>query len=419
MFPFGLACGGSLPPHGSRMASVMPFPCSACDTCLRCKAAIRFVVRFVFHHTGTNGVFQPFQAVRNPKSPVFVTTKAGEPLIAQRLTRPNKPRCLSAGPLRPPSAYRIRGSAARAPVRLRHGDVTRGAHHGFAIEGEAIAHDVFVGVGIVFGSIILVVIVAVLSRRGILVGVILTVLVGIVGIFSSVAIVVSIVRIAGFAVIGCRARIAIRHSIRAIFAGMVVSIAVLSRCSTICRYVSVLSRRLPNRLPFLLLLLIRLFRLIARLPLFRHRLRRLFRLRLRLQLRLRLFVRWLLRFAVVRKALCVVIVRCGLSGNILPGNVGNVRSDCVFSIGLLCRFRLARCGFGGHVAAIRHRFVGERGRAGSRGAGQHRNRDKQCGEFSHPRATPAYEAGKRVLHPLHDMSISHGAVANCLCASMP
>ena len=114
---------------------------------------------------------------------------------------------------------------------------------------------------------------------------------GIVGIFSSVAIVVSIVRIAGFAVIGCRARIAIRHSIRAIFAGMVVSIAVLSRCSTICRYVSVLSRRLPNRLPFLLLLLIRLFRLIARLPLFRHRLRRLFRLRLRLQLRLRLFVR--------------------------------------------------------------------------------------------------------------------------------
>ena len=270
-------------------------------------------------------------------------------------------------------------------VRLRHGDVTRGTHHGFAIEGEAIAHDVF----------------------------------GIVGIFSSVAIVVSIVRIAGFAVIGCRARIAIRHSIRAIFAGMVVSIAVLSRCSTICRYVSVLSRRLPNRLPFLLLLLIRLFRLIARLPLFRHRLRRLFRLRLRLQLRLRLFVRWLLRFAVVRKALCVVIVRCGLSGNILPGNVGNVRSDCVFSIGLLCRFRLARCGFGGHVAAIRHRFVGERGRAGSRGAGQHRNRDKQCGEFSHPRATPAYEAGKRVLHPLHDMSISHGAVANCLCASMP
>ena len=128
----------------------------------------------------------------------------------------------------------------------------------------------FVGVGvdIVFGSIILVVIVAVLSRRGILVGVILTVLVGIVGIFSSVAIVVSIVRIAGFAVIGCRARIAIRHSIRAIFAGMVVSIAVLSRCSTICRYVSVLSRRLPNRLPFLLLLLIRLFRLIARLALF-------------------------------------------------------------------------------------------------------------------------------------------------------
>lgn len=363
--------------------------------------------------------FQPFQAVRNPKSPVFVTTKAGEPLIAQRLTRPNKPRCLSAGPLRPPSAYPIRGSAARAPVRLRHGDVTRGTHHGFAIEGEAIAHDVFVGVGIVFGNIILVVIVAVLSRRGILVGVILTVLVGIVGIFSSVAIVVSIVRIAGFAVIGCRARIAIRHSIRAIFAGMVVSIAVLSRCSTICRYVSVLSRRLPNRLPFLLLLLIRLFRLIARLPLFRHRLRRLFRLRLRLQLRLRLFVRWLLRFAVVRKALCVVIVRCGLSGNILPGNVGNVRSDCVFSIGLLCRFRLARCGFGGHVAAIRHRFVGERGRAGSRGAGQHRNRDKQCGEFSHPRATPAYEAGKRVLHPLHDMSISHGAVANCLCASMP
>ena len=217
----------------------------------------------------------------------------------------------------------------------------------------------FVGVGIVFGSIILVVIVAVLSRRGILVGVILTVLVGIVGIFSSVAIVVSIVHIAGFAVIGCRARIAIRHSIRAIFAGMVVSIAVLSRCSTICRYVSVLSRRLPNRLPFLLLLLIRLFRLIARLPLFRHRLRRLFRLRLRLQLRLRLFVRWLLRFAVVRKALCVVIVRCGLSGNILPGNVGNVRSDCVFSIGLLCRFRLARCGFGGHVAAIRHRFVGD------------------------------------------------------------
>ena len=200
---------------------------------------------------------------------------------------------------------------------------------------------------------------------------------------------------------------------------MVVSIAVLSRCSTICRYVSVLSRRLPNRLPFLLLLLIRLFRLIARLPLFRHRLRRLFRLRLRLQLRLRLFVRWLLRFAVVRKALCVVIVRCELSGNILPGNVGNVRSDCVFSIGLLCRFRLARCGFGGHVAAIRHRFVGERGRAGSRGAGQHRNRDKQCGEFSHPRATPAYEAGKRVLHPLHDMSISHGAAANCLCASMP
>ena len=208
----------------------------------------------------------------------------------------------------------------------------------------------FVGVGIVFGSIvfgsiILVVIVAVLSRReslvgGILVGVILTVLVGIVGIFSSVAIVVSIVRIAGFAVIGCRARIAIRHSIRAIFAGMVVSIAVLSRCSTICRYVSVLSRRLPNRLPFLLLLLIRLFRLIARLPLFRHRLRRLFRLRLRLQLRLRLFVRWLMRFTVVRKALCVVIVRCGLSGNILPGNVGNVRSDCVFSIGLLCRFRL-------------------------------------------------------------------------------
>ncbi|MEE0905914.1 MAG: hypothetical protein U0L87_06060 [Bifidobacterium adolescentis] len=163
--------------------------------------------------------FQPFQAVLNPKSPVFVTTKAGEPLIAQRLTRPNKPRCLSAGPLRPPSAYRIRGSAARAPVRLRHGDVTRGAHHGFAIEGEAIAHDVFVGVGIVFGSIILVVIVAVLSRRGILVGVILTILVGIVGIFSSVAIVVSIVRIAGFAVIGCRARIAIRHSIRAIFAG--------------------------------------------------------------------------------------------------------------------------------------------------------------------------------------------------------
>ena len=129
-------------------------------------------------------------------------------------------------------------------VRLRHGDVTRGTHHGFAIEGEAIAHDVF----------------------------------GIVGIFSSVAIVVSIVRIAGFAVIGCRARIAIRHSIRAIFAGMVVSIAVLSRCSTICRYVSVLSRRLPNRLPFLLLLLIRLFRLIARLPLFRHRLRRLRRL---------------------------------------------------------------------------------------------------------------------------------------------
>ena len=127
--------------------------------------------------------FQPFQAVLNPKSPVFVTTKAGEPLIAQRLTRPNKPRCLSAGPLRPPSAYPIRGSAARAPVRLRHGDVTRGAHHGFAIEGEAIAHDVFVGVGIVFGSIILVVIVAVLSRRGILVGVILTVLVGIVGIF--------------------------------------------------------------------------------------------------------------------------------------------------------------------------------------------------------------------------------------------
>lgn len=357
--------------------------------------------------------FQPFQAVRNPKSPVFVTTKAGEPLIAQRLTRPNKPRCLSAGPLRPPSAYPIRGSAARAPVRLRHGDVTRGTHHGFAIEGEAIAHDVFVGVGIVFGSIILVVIVAVLSRRGILVGVILTVLVGIVGIFSSVAIVVSIVRIAGFAVIGCRARIAIRHSIRAIFAGMVVSIAVLSRCSTICRYVSVLSRRLPNRLPFLLLLLIRLFRLIARLPLFRHRLRRLFRLRLRL------FVRWPMRFAVVHKALRVVIVRCGLSGNILPGNVGNVRSDCVFSIGLLCRFRLARCGFGGHVAAIRHRFVGERGRAGSRGAGQHRNRDKQCGEFSHPRATPAYEAGKRVLHPLHDMSISHGAVANCLCASMP
>ncbi|WP_143245460.1 hypothetical protein ACPW7Z_08130 [Bifidobacterium adolescentis] len=163
--------------------------------------------------------FQPFQAVLNPKSPVFVTTKAGEPLIAQRLTRPNKPRCLSAGPLRPPSAYRIRGSAARAPVRLRHGDVTRGTHHGFAIEGEAIAHDVFVGVGIVFGSIILVVIVAVLSRRGILVGVILTVLVGIVRIFSSVAIVVSIVRIAGFAVIGCRARIAIRHSIRAIFAG--------------------------------------------------------------------------------------------------------------------------------------------------------------------------------------------------------
>ena len=46
-------------------------------------------------------------------------------------------------------------------VRLRHGDVTRGTHHGFAIEGEAIAHDVFVGVGIVFGSIILVVIVAV------------------------------------------------------------------------------------------------------------------------------------------------------------------------------------------------------------------------------------------------------------------
>lgn len=373
--------------------------------------------------------FQPFQAVRNPKSPVFVTTKAGEPLIAQRLTRPNKPRCLSAGPLRPPSAYRIRGSAARAPVRLRHGDVTRGTHHGFAIEGEAIAHDVFGIVGIVFGSIvfgsiILVVIVAVLSRREslvgvILVGVILTVLVGIVGIFSSVAIVVSIVRIAGFAVIGCRARIAIRHSIRAIFAGMVVSIAVLSRCSTICRYVSVLSRRLPNRLPFLLLLLIRLFRLIARLPLFRHRLRRLFRLRLRLQLRLRLFVRWLMRFTVVRKALCVVIVRCGLSGNILPGNVGNVRSDCVFSIGLLRRFRLARCGFGGHVAAIRHRFVGERGRAGSRGAGQHRNRDKQCGEFSHPRATPAYEAGKRVLHPLHDMSISHGAAANCLCASMP
>ena len=71
------------------------------------------------------------------------------------------------------------------------------------------------------------------------------------------------------------------------------------------------------------------------------------------------------------------------------------------------------------VAAIRHRFVGERGRAGSRGAGQHRNRDKQCGEFSHPHATPAYEAGKRVLHPLHDMSISHGAAANCLCASMP
>lgn len=63
--------------------------------------------------------FQPFQAVLNPKSPVFVTTKAGEPLIAQRLTRPNKPRCLSAGPLRPPSAYPIRGSAARAPVRLR------------------------------------------------------------------------------------------------------------------------------------------------------------------------------------------------------------------------------------------------------------------------------------------------------------
>ena len=299
-------------------------------------------------------------------------------------------------------------------VRRLHRFVRSGAHHGFAIEGEAIAHDVFVGVGIVFGSIILVVIVAVLSRRGILVGVILTVLVGIVGIFSSVAIVVSIVRIAGFAVIGCRTRIAIRHSIRAIFAGMVVSIAVLSRCSTICRYVSVLSRRLPNHLPFLLLLLIRLFRLIARLPLFRHRLRRLFRLRLRLQLRLRLFVRWPMRFAVVHKALRVVIVRCGLSGNILPGNVGNVRSDCVFSIGLLCRFRLARCGFGGHVAAIRHRFVGERGRAG-----QHRNRDKQCGEFSHPRATPAYEAGKRVLHPLHDMSISHGAVANCLCASMP
>ena len=93
--------------------------------------------------------FQLFQAVLNPKSPVFVTTKAGEPLIAQRLTRPSKPRCLSAGPLRPPSAYRIRGSAARAPVRLRHGDVTRGTHHGFAIEGEAIAHDVFVGVGIV------------------------------------------------------------------------------------------------------------------------------------------------------------------------------------------------------------------------------------------------------------------------------
>ena len=179
---------------------------------------------------------------------------------------------------------------------------------------------------------------------------------------------------------------------------MVVSIAVLSRCSTICRYVSVLSRRLPNRLPFLLLLLIRLFRLIARLPLFRHRLRRLFRLRLRLQLRLRLFVRWLLRFAVVRKALCVVIVRCGLSGNILPGNVGNVRSDCVFSIGLLCRFRLARCGFGGHVAAIRHRFVGERGRAGSRGAGQHRLMKPASGSFIHFMTCPSLMALRRIAY---------------------
>lgn len=132
MFPFGLACGGSLPPHGSRMASVMPFPCSACDSV--CDARLRYVfaIRVCDARPQSDSLFascsiipvrmaffQPFQAVLNPKSPVFVTTKAGEPLIAQRLTRPNKPRCLSAGPLRPPSAYRIRGSAARAPVRLR------------------------------------------------------------------------------------------------------------------------------------------------------------------------------------------------------------------------------------------------------------------------------------------------------------
>ena len=142
---------------------------------------------------------------------------------------------------------------------------------------------------------------------------------------------------------------------------MVVSIAVLSRCSTIAG-TSAFSAVAANRLPFLLLLLIRLFRLIAR-------------------------------------CRCSGIVSDGCSGCDCdcscdcacsfngccdsPSSVGHCASsssvaDCpatscpamsatsdptAFSASDCCVDSGCSLRIGGHVAAIRHRFVGERGRA--------------------------------------------------------
>ncbi len=88
--------------------------------------------------------------------------------------------------------------------------------------------------------------------------------------FSSVAIVVSIVRIAGFCRHRRRARIAIRHSIRAIAGMKVVSDRRLESVQHHLQVRRVLSRRPPNRLPFLLFCSFGCSVAIARLPLNGH-----------------------------------------------------------------------------------------------------------------------------------------------------